>query len=690
MKSKGDGTLAASSPFFFTPSALYSDPKMLTIDKIKDLDIPINVSRKKNNIYPASAGLVLYNDSVNLYQAIKLVITELGGGGSSITIEDVEDTVSNLFVNSSTITFTYDDNAPSITATINLGAIDHDQLLNYVANEHIDHSTVSILSGTGLSGGGDLTATRTLSLTNTGVVAGTYGNGSVVPSIDVDAQGRLTAVAAMPIIIDPAQVSDLEEFIQDEVASLISGGTGITVTYNDATNSLQISSSVTAYTDEMAQDAIGNNWLDTSTINFTYNDPSGTFSAAVIVNAIDHDLLLNYSANEHIDHTAVSILAGTGMTGGGDLTTTRTLGIQDTGVVAGSYGDGSNIPSFTVNSQGQLTSATSYPVLIGVGQILDLEETIDDRVNTLLVEGAGITLTYNDAANTLTIASTTSGGNVIGNGSPVQVTYWTGTNTIDGSNLFLYDGVGVAINQGSVPIGTILSTQGTSTSVLFSGYVHSDSTGNPVFRVSDQGAVFFGAGLDPLQIDGVGISRGGGYVLDSGGGNITLSPGGVVHVESPMGIGTFAVGTDQLVVVGTVRIEMGSDATGDILYRTSSGSLGRLGIGSTGEVLTVSGAGLPSWQPAGGGSLPGGSLGDMLIHNGTTYVSISPIVETQTGITGSTITLASTPVSYAPLTLYRNGVYQVITDDYTISSNVITVVGPALVSSDKVTALYHI
>ena len=42
---------------------------------------------------------------------------------------------------------------------------------------------------------------------------------------------------------------------------------------------------------------------------------------------------------------------------------------------------------------------------------------------------------------------------------------------------------------------------------------------------------------------------------------------------------------------------LGSDATGDIFYRDSSGSVARLGIGSTGQIATVAG-GLPSWATA--------------------------------------------------------------------------------------------
>jgi len=69
-------------------------------------------------------------------------------------------------------------------------------------------TTRQINSGTGLSGGGDLSVDRTLSLANTTVTAAAYGSASSVATFTVDAQGRLTAAASTAIAIAGSAVSN--------------------------------------------------------------------------------------------------------------------------------------------------------------------------------------------------------------------------------------------------------------------------------------------------------------------------------------------------------------------------------------------------------------------------------------------------------------------------------------------------
>jgi hypothetical protein len=81
---------------------------------------------------------------------------------------------------------------------------------------------------------------------------------------------------------------------------------------------------------------------------------------------------------------------------------------------------------------------------------------------------------------------------------------------------------------------------------------------------------------------------------------------------------------------------------GDLLYGTGSGALSRLGIGSTSQVLTVSG-GVPSWAtPAGGG---GGKVLQVVAATTTTSASTSSSSFSDTGLTATiTPSLATSKV----------------------------------------------
>jgi hypothetical protein len=100
-------------------------------------------------------------DSVNGYQGVVVLDTDDITEGTSnlyFTQQRARDSIS--VADSSSIDLSY--SAGEISATVLPAGVDHDALQNFVANEHVDHSSVQIQTqaNSGLAGGGDITASR--------------------------------------------------------------------------------------------------------------------------------------------------------------------------------------------------------------------------------------------------------------------------------------------------------------------------------------------------------------------------------------------------------------------------------------------------------------------------------------------------------------------------------------------------
>lgn len=271
--------------------------------------------------------------------------------GDNYNNEMAQDAVGSILTDTSSIDFTYNDGAPSISAIVLPAGVDHDALANFVANEHIDHSAVNITtaSNSGLSGGGDITTSRSLVVDINGTTVETAADNAdeiLIWDVSANARRKMTRAnflgGAIPQDTDdlPEGATNLyytNERVDDRVAALLVEGAGIDLTYNDGANTLTIASTITQYTDEMAQDSVGGALTDTASIDFTYNDGANTISAVVLPAGVDHDALSNFVANEHVDHSAVSIATASGtsgLSGGGDITATRNIVVDITGTTA--------------------------------------------------------------------------------------------------------------------------------------------------------------------------------------------------------------------------------------------------------------------------------------------------------------------------------------------------------------------
>ena len=172
----------------------------------------------------------------------------------------------------------------------------------------------------------------------------------------------------------------------------------------------------------------------------------GTLPVAKLSGAIPTSQLANNS---------VTVNAGTGLTGGGAISLggASTLSIANSGVTAGSYGSASAVPTFTVNSQGQLTVAGSTAIAIpgsavtsGTLPLPRLPATVVTNNITIdttsLVLGNGTTSSNGTFNVVLGYDATADGTDLIAIGYKAAATY--GTNYYFGSSTAV--GYGATVN----------------------------------------------------------------------------------------------------------------------------------------------------------------------------------------------------------------------------------------------------
>jgi hypothetical protein len=181
------------------------------------------------------------------------------------------------------------------------------------------------------------------------------------------------------------------ERVQDIVGGMVTGNTetGITVTYQDADGTLDFEVGT------LNQDTTGNaataTALETArTINGTSFD--GTANISFDSDSVSEGSSNLYFTNERVDDRVASLL-----TAGSNITLTY----DDT---AGT------LTIASTDTEDDLSNNDTDDLSEGSTNLYYLDERVDDRVNNLLTAGTGISLSYDDAANTLTITGSAQYG----------------------------------------------------------------------------------------------------------------------------------------------------------------------------------------------------------------------------------------------------------------------------------------
>ena len=100
----------------------------------------------------------------------------------------------------------------------------------------------------------------------------------------------------------------------------------------------------------------------------------------------------------------LSILGGLGLSSA-TTSDTVTINLDSTSVTLGSYGAAGTVGTFTVDAQGRLTAAGNTAIAITASQVSDFNEAAQDAIDSAITAGTGISKSYNDGSNTLTITN---------------------------------------------------------------------------------------------------------------------------------------------------------------------------------------------------------------------------------------------------------------------------------------------
>ena len=253
---------------------------------------------------------------------------------------------------------------------------------------------------------GDSGTVTSSMIANTGVAAGTYGSASLVPVLTVNAQGQVDSIGTVSVA--GVSSTDWDSATGNFIISTADGGSYYTKITLDPYTTTNLGEGTNKYYTKLRADSDARNALTGSTgITYTRSTGAITTNDAQIV----HDNLSGFVANEHIDHSAVTLTAGVGLNGGGTIAASRTFNIDSAELYANFSHDA--FKDFVSNEHIDHSSVSIIAGngLTGGGTIAASRTLSIDSSQIKGLFSAGTGVTYNSGTGSISIGQAIGTGN---------------------------------------------------------------------------------------------------------------------------------------------------------------------------------------------------------------------------------------------------------------------------------------